>query len=127
MDKDYQKWHEYKRELHQSESVKYFYEREIWWCSLGVNIGYEEDGKSEYFSRPILVLKKFNKNMFIGVPLSTTKKEGIYYHHFYFANRNNVLLLSQLKVIDSRRLLKKMGMVSDDLFEEVRNKLKQML
>jgi hypothetical protein len=36
------------------------HEREIWWCSMGVNIGDEEDGKNELFERPVLILRKFN-------------------------------------------------------------------
>ena len=45
--KEFDKWNELKKKLHNSEKPKKFYfrEREIWWCSLGLNIGFEEDGK----------------------------------------------------------------------------------
>jgi mRNA interferase MazF len=39
-------------------------ERDISWISLGLNIGDEEDGKGDFFERPVLVVKKFNNNLF---------------------------------------------------------------
>ncbi len=30
------------------------------WCSIGINVGDEEDGKNELYERPVLVIKKFN-------------------------------------------------------------------
>ena len=39
----------------------YFKEREIWWVNLGVNVGFEQDGKGDNFERPILILKKFGE------------------------------------------------------------------
>jgi mRNA interferase MazF len=47
-----------------------FKERDIWWVSIGVNVGFEEDGKHEKFLRPVLILKKFNKELFLGIPNS---------------------------------------------------------
>ncbi len=40
----------------------YFNEREIWWAHLGVNVGYEQDGKNDNFERPVLIIKKFGKH-----------------------------------------------------------------
>jgi len=50
-------WSLKKEKLHNRDKKIYFHEREIWWCSLGLNIGYEEDGKNDNYTRPILVLK----------------------------------------------------------------------
>ena len=47
-----------------------FKEGKLWWCSIGMNIGVESTGKGERFTRPI-ILKKFNTNSFIGIPLTT--------------------------------------------------------
>ena len=55
-------WAKLKIRIHVSEEEPvYFKEKDIWWASLGANIGHEQDGKNESFERPILVLKKFNK------------------------------------------------------------------
>ncbi len=54
------------------EEPVYFREKEIWWASLGVNIGYEQDGKNRNFERPVLVLKKFNKNILLALNSKTS-------------------------------------------------------
>lgn len=46
---------------------------------MGVNIGYEEDGKNEKFERPVLILKKFNQYLILVVPLSSKIKNNKYY------------------------------------------------
>ncbi len=41
---------------------------------MGVNIGVEADGKGEDYSRPIIIIKGFNKQSFIGIALTGKKK-----------------------------------------------------
>jgi mRNA interferase MazF len=53
---------------------------------LGQNIGNEEFGKGNEFQRPVLIIKKLTKNIFIGVPLITTLKENDYFHQFKYSN-----------------------------------------
>ena len=77
--KNYLGWHKKKDELEARSIVPNFREGDIWWCSLGLNLGYEEDGKNENFERPVVVIKKFNKDIFIGLPLSSVVKIGPYY------------------------------------------------
>lgn len=49
MKKDFDKWNNRKKIIDQKEisNQMFFNEREIWWGSLGVNIGYEQDGKND--------------------------------------------------------------------------------
>ena len=42
-----------------------FKEGEIWWCGIGMNIGREIFGKGAKFIRPVVVLKKLNKDSFL--------------------------------------------------------------
>lgn len=49
---------------------------------MGQNIGFEQNGKGDNFVRPVIILKKFNKNMFFGIPLSTQIKDGKFYYYF---------------------------------------------
>jgi len=49
-------WTELKIKIHSQERVFYFREREIWWTSLGLNIGFEQNGKNKRFERPVLIL-----------------------------------------------------------------------
>lgn len=65
-------WNEIKKQLHQKEKeVKFFKERQIWWCSIGQNLGSESYGKGLTFTRPILVYKKLSERIFLGTPLTT--------------------------------------------------------
>ena len=64
MKKDFEGWNEKKKKLHSKQSNLFYHEREIWWCSLGVNIGFEQDGTGKNFDRPIIVIRGFNKNIF---------------------------------------------------------------
>ncbi|MDK2948964.1 MAG: hypothetical protein PWQ56_129 [Patescibacteria group bacterium] len=45
MEKSFDEWNEDKKKLNKLNSKFFLHEREVWWCSLGVNIGYEADGK----------------------------------------------------------------------------------
>src|SRR3972149_11433241 len=71
MNKEFLKWHVLKSDLDRQAVSAKFQEREIWWCSLGCNIGYEQDGKHELFERPVLIVRKFNADLFWGLPLSS--------------------------------------------------------
>jgi hypothetical protein len=48
MQKDFPGWHYHKERLHAQHHTPTFQEREIWWCSVGVNIGHEMDGKNQF-------------------------------------------------------------------------------
>ena len=74
MEKDFWKWHGKKENIHDEGHRVFFHEREIWFCHLGANIGFEEDGKGENFGRPVVVFRKFNNEVFWGVPLTTRTK-----------------------------------------------------
>jgi mRNA interferase MazF len=64
-------WTKIKIRIHVSERVLYFKQREIWWASLGCNIGHEEDGKNIMFERPVLIVKKFNHHLLWVLPLTS--------------------------------------------------------
>lgn len=127
MSKDFDKWNEHKKRINETDADLYFYERDIWWCSLGVNVGFEQDGKNEHFTRPILILKKFSKDVFIGIPLSTSKKEGRYYFKFKFNNQESNALLSQIRLFDTKRLVDKLGKLPKSVFKEIRQRAKDIL
>ena len=75
MQKDFDGWNTRKKSINERDTKDvYFYEREIWWCSLGANVGFEQDGTDEFFERPVVIIKKYNPQIFLAVPLSTTSK-----------------------------------------------------
>jgi len=113
MQKDFDTWNIKKKILHKDVAYPFFHEREVWWCFLGANIGFEQDGSSE-FVRPILVFKKFNNKVFWALPLSTKVKEGKFYSPVNLEDAiPRVAILSQLRLMDAKRLRDKVGMVSE--------------
>ncbi len=111
--KDFDSWNVKKKHLHRQEFSKnfFYHEREVWWCSLGINIGVESNGKNEQFERPILVVKKFNKDMFWGIPLTSKPKTGEFFYKIQHPGGTSWAMLSQLKTLSSKRLLRKIGMI----------------
>lgn len=128
MDKDYKIWHKIKTYINNHQNRMFFHEQEIWYCGLGLNVGFEQDGKGSKFLRPILILKKFNHMVFWAIPLTKTVKKGKYYHSFHF--QEDILstaILSQIRLIDSKRLKSKIGLVSKKEFNQIKTKLKLLL
>ena len=72
--KDFDKWNTQKKELDIRKEEFFFKDGEIWWCSVGVNIGSESCGKGETFRRPVLVLRKLSSTAFIGIPFLRSQK-----------------------------------------------------
>jgi mRNA interferase MazF len=125
MKKDYTQWHKKKTEIEQKNNERlFFHEREVWWCSVGSNVGFEQDGKGEDFSRPILIFKKFNKEIFWGLPLSTkiktTKKTEKFYSPVNLNdNTGRVAIISQMRLVDGKRLISKMGFIDEVNYQEI--------
>ncbi|OHA89944.1 MAG: hypothetical protein A3F53_02460 [Candidatus Zambryskibacteria bacterium RIFCSPHIGHO2_12_FULL_48_10] len=128
MKKDFQSWHKEKSVLHEDKIRPFFHEREVWFASLGVNVGFEIDGKHEKFMRPVIVLRKFNNETLWGLPLTKNPKQGKYYFSFSLADREiSTANLSQIRLIDSKRLQYKIGDMPEKDFTEVKEKLRQLL
>ncbi len=102
-------------------------EHEVYWCSLGENIGFEQNGKGEDFRRPILIFKKFNNNMFCGIPMSTKIKDNKYYVKVLLKDIEQSAIISQLRVLDSKRLDQFIGHISREDFTRIKNRIKEIL
>lgn len=121
-------WAKLKIRIHISEEEPvYFREKEIWWASLGVNIGYEQNGKNRNFERPVLVLKKFNKSILLALPITSKNKTGKYYYQFEHNGAKYSIILSQIRLISSKRLLRKLRIFPDVEFEKARKFIKELI
>ena len=99
-------WNSLKIKLHNKKVKLHIKVGEIYFMSIGQNIGYEIYGKGNDFLRPVLVYKKLSKTTFIGIPLSSQTKEGSYFYNFsYKYNKTSTALFNQLKIFDSRRIV----------------------
>jgi mRNA interferase MazF len=95
----------------------------VYWCSLGENIGDEENGKGDYFRRPVLILKKFNNNLFWGIPLSTKTKDNKYYTSILLKGVERSAIVSQLRALDTKRLDEYIGYISRVDFVKIQNRI----
>ena len=128
MQKDFDSWNKQKKRTDARANTPFYHERELWWCTLGVNVGAELDGSGEGYRRPILILKGLSHQTCLVVPLTTSSKEH--------ALRPSVgpvdgkaahALLSQIRVIDTKRLVRKIGYLDQDVFEDMQNAVRGML
>lgn len=138
MRKDFQKWHSKKSLIHESENRPGFHEREVWWCALGVNVGFEQDGGGRDFLRPVIVFRKFNNEIFWGIPLTNAKKDTEFYFPFSIFQFDvaakeepkkilSSAILSQIRLIDAARLNHKFGDIVAADFELLTKKFKALL
>lgn len=125
MDKLFDQWNTVKKRLEARpvDTSLFFYEREVWWSSIGINIGVETDGKNDHFERPVLILKKFNGHMLWVIPLTSKQRDGIHYLKITHERGVSYACLSQMKTISSKRLLRKIGMIAEDEFDVIGNRM----
>jgi mRNA interferase MazF len=99
----------------------YFREKEIWWAALGKNIGYEADGKHELFERPVLVLKKYSKDMCFILPLTTQIKNPLPWYQIAVTLEDKIsaVNITQGRSISRKRLLRKAGVVHPEVFTAI--------
>lgn len=113
-------WFPVKEKLSANPDIIGINEGEIWWCSCGENVGTEINGKNGRFTRPVLIFKKFNKNQFFGIPLTSKKHTGSWYVHFYFAAKDNYAVLCQARTFSVSRLHKRMGQINSSEYLEIK-------
>ena len=120
MEKDFDRWNSEKKQLHNAHGAALFHEREVWWCVLGFNVGFEQDGGATDFQRPVVILKKFNLDACLIVPLTARPKKGRYYLPLgTIDGKEAVAVLSQIRFIDRRRLVNKVCTLDEDKFREL--------
>jgi len=68
MIKDFDKWNNKKKEINNKIGL-FCHERELWWCTFGLNVGYEQDGSDIEYRRPALIFKNLSKETCFAIPL----------------------------------------------------------
>lgn len=119
--KRFLEWIGLKEELHtKTHKPPFVSEGDIWWCSMGENVGSEINGKSDKFSRPAIVLKKLAHGFYFVVPTTTQHRTGSWYVPFRHHRKDMVACLQQARSIDHRRLWSKLGSLDDADLEKVK-------
>ena len=120
--KRFLEWIGFKEKLHLKDcKPPYVNEGDIWWASVGVNVGSEIDGKSELFSRPVIVLKKLSHGFYFVIPTTTKQRVGSWYVGFRQSGREMWGCLHQARGIDYRRLFSKLGELDDTDYQKIKN------
>lgn len=127
MKKDFDEWNKEKKKLDGHNHNIEFHEREIWWCSIGINIGSEQHSQTSDFSRPVLVIKKFTRGIFWGIPLTKKIKKADFRMHLNVGEIQNDLLVLQMRSYDRKRLIRKIVTVPKEDFINVTNFIKDLI
>lgn len=126
--KDFNSWNQEKIKIEESVNpIPYFAEGDIWWVKLGLNIGIETDGKGRQYTRPLLIIKKYNQYSFLCTPLSTNVK----LHKYKILlgtidGKSSAINLSQLRNIDSKRLARKICHISQKQLVDIKRKASEV-
>ena len=127
MEKDFDRWNTIKKQLAHDVPLPLAFPKngEVWMCTLGKNLGREQNGGPQDFSRPVLVIKKFNNEIFWVVPLSTKQKPLDFY--FNYNDPSGAPVLAQLRLVSINRFRRDIYVLPAALLREVRARLRAFL
>ena len=117
-----QDWCRLKIVLWERQSKIVFKQGDIWWCSLGMNLGEEMFGKGEKFTRPVLVFRKFTSNSFLGLPLTKQEKRGSWYVEITTHGEKNWIMLNQARILDKKRFTNRVAALDTNDFKKVKER-----
>lgn len=113
-------WNNLKEKLHAiAHEPPLVSTREIWWSSLGKNVGSEIQGKSSLYSRPVIIFKKLSHGFYFVIPTTSKEKAGSWYVPFVYKEKRMFACLHQARTIDYRRLSSRLGQIDGDDFAKV--------
>ena len=127
MKKEFDSWNKKKKSIQKKEVSRFHKKREVWWCSIGINVGSEIDGRSDLFQRPVLIYKSLSRNTALIIPLTTAN-----YVHKYrtsigtVGDKQATAIISQIKVIDTKRLTERIDIISNDTYENIRKAVRNL-
>ncbi|MFM2381569.1 MAG: hypothetical protein RLZZ76_336 [Candidatus Parcubacteria bacterium] len=127
--KDFDGWNIEKKHLNAlvPKHFLYIHEREVWWTAIGINVGTEMDGKNQKLERPVLIVRKLGKEQFLGIPLTSQAKEGVFYIPIHYNERTGTACISQVRVLSINRLLRKIGRIGTGDFKLVTSQLAKLV
>ena len=125
--KDFDNWHKIKKSVNDGKS-RIYKERDIWWCNLGVNVGFEQDGRGKLYRRPVVVIRGFSPQVCLVAPLTTSPKKNKY--HFKLGkvtgDKSSSAIISQLRLVDTKRFVKRAGILEKEKFAKLKNAVRNL-
>lgn len=124
--KNFNGWNSAKKNI-QNRQNKFYHVRQIWWCTLGVNIGSEQDGVGVHYWRPVLIIKAINKTTCIVVPLTTSLKQRPFQVIISTVGaKRSTALVSQIRLIDTKRLVNRIDAINSETFQLIKKTVREM-
>ena len=120
-------WNEKKKDIDKQKKQRSFEERDIVYIKMGKNIGFEEDGKGENFLRPVLILKKFNHDQFIGFAMTSQKPKKNNMKYYYKLKEDSYVILSQIRTYSAKRMSHTIGKVSTKKLKTIKEKFNDLI
>jgi mRNA interferase MazF len=115
--KDFEGWNKKKQSIELTcDGPDLVLQGDIWWCSLGVNIGAELDGKNDTFERPVLILKHINRHTVLIAPCTSTSSGYRYLFRIKTYKKEFFINLAQIRVISKKRLFRRVDIIDDNQF-----------
>lgn len=127
LENDFLDWMVVKDDIHKENTITRFSEGQIWWAALGKNIGVEINGKSEDYSRPVVIFKKLSHLCFFAIPLTSQPHEGTWYVEFEYRGKKEYAVLSQIRMLSVARLYNRMGKLSAGDFKKIKNGFRKLI
>lgn len=125
--KDFDTWNEKKKTLENSAQEIVYKAGQIWWCSLGLNIGSEQDGKHENFERPVLIIRSLGKKICLCVPLTTSDERHFFKIPVPSFSPETKASISQVRTISTKRLLRRIDTLERKEFAMVKQALHSLI
>jgi len=132
--KNFDGWNKYAKNLEikpdaifdKKKKIHLFHAREIWYCSIGINIRTELSGHNTDFERPVLILKKIGRK-FICYPLTSKKpKNDIFYydisHNSQHGRVESYVLINNPLTLDVARLQRRIRILKSRKFQKILQK-----
>jgi mRNA interferase MazF len=127
MYKNFDEWNSRKKLIDLNSESPDFHEREMWWCAIGVNVGSEQHSQTKDFSRPVVIVKKFTRDICLTLPLTTKiKKDESFRVRFNVYGVENDALILQMRVLDRKRLIRKIDVVSKKDFARIIKAIREL-
>ena len=133
--KNFDAWNEIKKDTDAVSRQVFAHEREVWWCSLGVNIGAEIDGKHDGFERPVVIMRVYNKDTMLVLPTTSRAKSDKFHASLKIQSKDKktkeatsktvYVKLTQARVISNKRLIRKVSVISKEDFSNIQNEFRK--
>lgn len=93
---------------------------------MGENIGFEINGKSDLFTRPVIIFKKLTHSYYFVIPVTLKQHHGTWYVPFVQKSKTMVACLQHARAIDYRRLSVRLGELDKTDFKRVKDGFKEL-